>query len=890
MNRSLFNTRGKLLAVLLFVVMALFATTVQSAYATTYTTMDAQGNIIQSQSLSDAVALSRATGRPIALDPGHSDGTNGRDPGATYFGIKEGDIAWATAMYAKKYLEQWGVSVVVVRGEHEDPSLRTRVQRAVDANACAIISLHYNAGPASATGSEVLVPHDVSYNHDLYVSGQILADKVNYYLRNKAGIVTRGDGATERGYNDQYGSDYYENGDESDYFGIVRYARQKGILGVIIEHQFISNPTHAAEFRDLGPNSKVDYIGWADAWAIWEMYHSDTWWNMRSISAVQQGNDVILKPVLTGVVTGATFTYSYVGPDGAKVTVASNTADTSATFALPTSGRYTLYITTKSSDGQEITRQMQFDATVKEQPGWRKVADGWKYADDQGTPYVSRWLKDNDGWHYFDARGIAVSGWYTTPNNKVWYFDSNGIHNAAVIGQSSISGKSYYFDEINGLVKNYWIHWSDDSWSWATEDGSFQSGWKRIPNGKWFYFDSNNGYRATFGLMSDGYQKYYIDADRGLISNGWISLPDGNWAWANADGSLYAGWKYMPNGKWFYFDENATYPLMKTGVISTASGSYYVDVNNGMTSNNWVSLPNNVWAWAQSSGAFASGWFNTPNGKTWYFDPSTTEHGALFGLQAINGSYYYFDETNGLLRSQDVTLSDGRVVHADVNGVLNMNPTDTNTGRGGNANGNNNGENRDAGDNNIPADNNSPIEPTRGNFSDRTSVLGAPLVTKEDLQKDFNKRVGSAYPAVYAEKGAATGTDFVNQLWQAAIDEGVRPELLYAQVMVETGNLRFGGDVLPEQCNFGGLGATGNGKRGLSFDTVLKGLRAQALHLRAYAGYEPLTVDPSKARDVDPRYGAWILAKKANIIRKLAGTWAMDKNYAVKLVRVMNEL
>ncbi len=31
-------------------------------------------------------------------------------------------------------------------------------------------------------------------------------------------------------------------------------------------------------------------------------------------------------------------------------------------------------------------------------------------------------------------------------------------------------------------------------------------------------------------------------------------------------------------------------------------------------------------------------------------------------------------------------------------------------------------------------------------------------------------------------------------------------------------------------CNFGGMGATGNGKRGLSFDTVLKGLRAQALH------------------------------------------------------------
>ena len=882
MKRSLFNTRGKLLAVLFFVVAALFATTVQSAYATTYTTMDAQGNIIQSESLKDAVALARATGRPIALDPGHSDGLEGRDPGATYFGLKEGDLAWATAMYAKKYLEKWGVQVVVVRGEHEDPSIKTRVQRAVDANACAIISLHYNAGPASATGSEVLVPHKVSYNYDLYLSGQIFAGKVNYYLRNKVGIVTRGDGATERGYNDQYGTDYYENGDESDYYGIVRYARQKGILGVIIEHQFISNPAHAAEFKDLGDNSKVDYIGWADAWAIWEMYSSDTWWSMSSVSVAQKDSDVTLKPVLTGVVTDATFTYSYVGPDGTKVTVASNTTATSSTFTLPASGRYTLYITARSSDGQEVTRQTNYDAKIKESYGWRRAAEGWMYSDDNGTAYVSRWLKDDDGWHYFDARGIAVSGWFTTPNGKVWYFDAAATHNAAALGQRTISGKSYYFDETNGMAKNSWVHQADDSWSWATGDGSLHAGWKYMPNGKWFYFDANNSYHATFGLMTDGNKKYYIDQNRGLIYGGWVNLANGDWIWLNDDGTLYSGWKYMSNGKWFYFDENAEYPLMKTGLVITASGSYYVDANSGMKANDWVEMPNNVWAWAQSNGALVSGWFNTPNGKTWYFDPNTKEHGALFGLQVINGSYYYFDQSNGLLRSQNVTLPDGRVAYADTNGVLNIKPADNN-------NGNNAGDNRDA-NNNTPADNDSPIEPTRGNFSDRTSVLGAPLVSKEDLQRDFNKRVGSAYPSVYAEKGAATGTDFVNQLWQAAIDEGVRPELLYAQVMIETGNLRFGGDVLPEQCNFGGLGATGNGEHGLSFDTVLKGLRAQALHLRAYAGYEPLTVDPSEAQKVDPRYGAWILAKKANIIRKLAGTWATDKNYAVKLVRVMNEL
>ena len=888
MKRSLFNTRGKLLAVLFFVVATLFVTTVQNAYATTYTTMDAQGNIIQSESLKDAVALARATGRPIALDPGHSDGLEGRDPGATYFGLKEGDLAWATAMYAKKYLEKWGVQVVVVRGEHEDPSIKTRVQRAVDANACAIISLHYNAGPASATGSEVLVPHDVSYNHDLYVAGQALAGKVNYYLREKAGIVTRGDGATERGYNDKDGTDYYENGDESDYYGIVRYARQKGILGVIIEHQFISNPAHAAEFKDLGDNSKVDYIGWADAWAIWEMYHSDTWWSMSSISAVQQGNKVTVKPVLTGVVTGATFTFGYTAPDGSWTTVAYKTTDTSISFVPPMTGNYVLYLKAISSDGQEITRQMNFEATEGAVTGWKQVANGWMYTDDNGFSYANRWLHDADGWHYFGAQGIAASGWITTADGKTFYADQSSTHNAVKLGQFTVQNRDYYADSNSGVIKDGWVNYGDGNWAWANPDGSLYAGWKLLPNGKWFYFDVNNSYHASFGLMSDGDQKYYIDRDRGLLYGGWISLADGNWAWANTDGSLYAGWKHLPNGKWFYFDENVEYPLLKTGVFTISSGSYYVDVNRGMTSNDWVQLPNNGWAWAQSSGALASGWFNTPNGKTWYFDPTTNEHAALIGLQAINGSYYYFDLGYGLLRNQDITLPDGRTVHADASGVLNIKPTDTNNGRGGNVDSNNGGDNRDA--NNTPADDGSPIEPTRGNFSDRTSVLGAPLVTKEDLQRDFNKRVGSAYPAVYAEKGAATGADFVNQLWQAAIDEGVRPELLYAQVMIETGNLRFGGDVLPEQCNFGGMGATGNGARGLSFDTVLKGLRAQALHLRAYAGYEPLTVDPSEAQKVDPRYSAWILSRKANIIRKLAGTWATDKNYAVKLVRVMNEL
>ena len=36
----------------------------------------------------------------------------------------------------------------------------------------------------------------------------------------------------------------------------------------------------------------------------------------------------------------------------------------------------------------------------------------------------------------------------------------------------------------------------------------------------------------------------------------------------------------------------------------------------------------------------------------------------------------------------------------------------------------------------------------------------------------------------------------------------------FAQVMLETGGLTFGGDVQASQCNFGGLGAVGGGAAG----------------------------------------------------------------------------
>ncbi len=83
MNRAKFLSTTRLWAVCVLVLFAFcLAGNIQRAYAETYTTMDSSGNLITSDSLESAIETARTTGRPIALDPGHSDGMSGRDPGA----------------------------------------------------------------------------------------------------------------------------------------------------------------------------------------------------------------------------------------------------------------------------------------------------------------------------------------------------------------------------------------------------------------------------------------------------------------------------------------------------------------------------------------------------------------------------------------------------------------------------------------------------------------------------------------------------------------------------------------------------------------------------------------------------------------------------------------
>jgi hypothetical protein len=114
--------------------------------------------------------------------------------------------------------------------------------------------------------------------------------------------------------------------------------------------------------------------------------------------------------------------------------------------------------------------------------------------------------------------------------------------------------------------------------------------------------------------------------------------------------------------------------------------------------------------------------------------------------------------------------------------------------------------------------------------------------------------------------------------------EGVNHDIAFAQMCLETGFLNFGGDVKPEQYNFAGLGAIGNGAPGLSFSDPRTGVRAHIQHLKAYGSEDPLNLTL-----VNPRF-RFVRRGSSPTIEGLAGTWAADRQYAVKIHGILNRL
>lgn len=122
--------------------------------------------------------------------------------------------------------------------------------------------------------------------------------------------------------------------------------------------------------------------------------------------------------------------------------------------------------------------------------------------------------------------------------------------------------------------------------------------------------------------------------------------------------------------------------------------------------------------------------------------------------------------------------------------------------------------------------------------------------------------------------------------------ENIRGDIAFAQSCLETGNFTFSGSAVTlSQNNFCGMGVTGNGESGNSFETPQLGIRAQIQHLKAYANTAKL-----KGACIDPRFelvsrGCAPYVEYLGIQENPKGKgWAAGAGYGSKIRKILDNI
>ena len=459
--------------------------------------------------------------------------------------------------------------------------------------------------------------------------------------------------------------------------------------------------------------------------------------------------------------------------------------------------------------------------------GWEQQANGsWKFRGTDGS-YFKGWQYINGSWYYLDpSTGVMKTGWQTIENAK------------------------YYLHPSGAMQEAGWFKQGDD-WYWITSSGAAATDWTDV-NGAWYYMDLSSCKMQTAG---------------------WFKHKD-DWYWITPSGAAARGWVFA-YGTWYYMDPTSC--KMQAGWATVGSDRYYLHPSGAMQGPGWFK-DGNDWYWITSSGAAAKGWA-VVNGIWYYMDPTSCKmqtgwkklgstwyylHGS--GAMATGwlklGDTWYYLHGSGAMATGWLTLGEAKY-YLDSSGAMAT------------------GERTIDGEQYF-------FESSGVFVGNGTPIMGASKTTVAVMTQAY-ERSGFAYPSTaLGAGGAPNAATFCQMIYEESNAEGVRAEVIFAQIMNETGWLQFGGDVSINQFNFGGIGATGNGVPGNSFKDVRTGIRAQVQHLKAYASTEPL-----KNTCVDPRFN-YVSRGCAKFVEWLGigdnptgQGWCAGSGYGAKLKDIM---
>ena len=870
-----------------------------------FTTITKDGEVTENADISDVVeeavaqrssdseiavyaesgARTTSTGKVIVvLDPGHG----GFDPGTSGFGANEKDLTLKIAKYCKAALEKDGRIQVYMTRETDtsvgnttnvSTDLYNRIQYAIGKKANLFVSIHLNSATASAKGAEVYYPNS-NYRADIGAQGKALATDIQNELV-KLGLYNRGAKIQNST------SSKYPDNSVQDYYYVIQQSKRAGFPGIIVEHAYLSNQSDYNNY--LSSDAKLKKLGEADAKGIityldtsgyvgkwvqsgsqWKYqnydgsYVKNCWKLIKNLWYHFDANGIMQTGFLT--LNGKMY---YLQSSGAMKTGWQKISNTWYYFdssgAMVSNGwrwiNSKCYYFDKNGKMAVDTwiGEYYVDASgawvkdkQKETDKWIQSSGRWWYRHADGSYTRSGWEYIGGKWYYFDQNGWMVTGWQKVKGS--WYYmESNGAMVSS--GWKWINSKCYYFDKNGKMAANTWIDGSyvDASGAWVKDKKQEPDKWIRS-SGRWWYRHGDGTYiRSDWEYI--GNKWYYFDQNGWMIT-GWQKV-SGSWYYMEGNGARVAdGWKWI-NNKCYYFDKNGKMAVdtwidgsyvdasgvwikdkkqepenvTKTGWVQYSGHWMYYNTDGSYVKSNWKSV-NSIWYYFDQNGWMVTGWMTLSSGK-YYLNPTKNSDGVegamLKGYKQIDGKWYYLrsgESPEGSLRYEGVTSIMG------------------------------------------------------------TSAMGTNKTTVVNKMVKMFQKSGKNYPTQALTKGnAPTIEAFCRIVYDEAVIEGIKPEVVFGQAMNETGYLQFGGDVKIEQFNFAGLGASGGGIVGESFKSVAEGIRAQVQHLKGYASTKAL-----KQTCVDNRY-KWVTKGCAPYVEWLGQKenpngkgWATSKNYGMNLM------
>ena len=876
-------------------------------------------------------------GMIICLDPGHG----GSDSGATAFGAKESDLTLKIAQYCKEELSKYDVNVVMTRttdtrlSEEAAMDLKNRVEVAKKAGASYFISIHINsAANSAAKGAEVYYPN-TSGNKNLSSNGQNLAKAIQKQLT-ALGLYDRG--IKIRNYTDGTTSSN-PNSSDQDYYGVIRYAKQANITGLIVEHCFINNKDEFDKY--LGSNAKLQQLGIADARGIV---------SALGLQAKNQSLDTLAKDNRNVLADGTYNIQSLVNPN----------------YVLDIYGGYTTNGANVQLYRSNDTEAQLFKVTHDSQGyvTFTNVKSG-KVLDVYGGT-----KKNNQNIWQFSSNGSRAQKWIVKPDGNGYVIisalDSNyvlDLSTGKAVNSSNIQLYTYCgsnaqrwkfsklvskTDKLNSLAQSNKNVLADGTYVIST---ALSSNYVLDVYGGYTWNKANvqlfakNGTDAQAFKVTHDSQGYVTFTN---VNSGKVLEVAGSRAGNNAnvqqyslDGSRAQKWVVQKNGSCYTIvsalDPNFVLDLSGALVMNGRNIGLYQ--NNGSKAQQWNFSKHmtdrercDLFA-AQNKDKIADSVYYIKNKNVNY--ALDVYGGSLYG--GANVQLYSLNRSNA--QKWKITHdSKGYVMFQNVGSGMYL----TSGGSGNSANvyqqKQSNGYNQKW---IIMFDTNSNLRIVSALHSNRVldvhggmirnfsniqlydsnnsnaqkwvfdsintnatgglmQIMGTSQTTVAQMVRYYNAnasgydtfkaKYNGKYNGILAKGGASTINQFAQIFYEEATAEGVRAEVAFTQCMKETGFLKYGGDVLPNQYNFAGIGATG-AVHGASFSNVRMGIRAQIQHLKAYGSISPLT-----NQCVDPRFnlvkrGSAQFVEWLGIKENPNGYgWATSKRYGHDIVSMVNSL